>query len=305
MKPSRDRGKILGIILAWATLCVIHLAQPFLPPPSRSAKELERIWPQDERWPRSKAQLDQLRLIDAAPTIVIQELMSSNPGVLFDEDRDAPDWIQLLNRSSEAVSLQDWKLADGRDPDSRWTFPELVLEPGESLNVWASGKDRVGSALSIPLWHWMSANFQDSIHVDRTPDSMQIELEAVPDSRTLEIEIEVPRAGDYELWLQLETSSPRNRMLAQVGDQKREFRIPPSSRPRCLRVDQDQGVGGVWKLASGPVTLRLSCLDGTAFVHRVSWSIGTDVDDLNARHVHTNFRLNPSGETLSLIDARE
>ncbi len=81
--------------------------------------------------------------------IVINELQSSNSSTLLDEDGDASDWIELLNRGTENVDLAGWGLSDRADNPWKWTFPSLVLSPGERLLVWASGKDR-GSAEENP-----------------------------------------------------------------------------------------------------------------------------------------------------------
>jgi len=61
---------------------------------------------------------------------------------ILDEDGDASDWIEILNRGPEAVSLLGWALTDDADEPDRWTFPDLSLGPGQFLLVFASGKDR-------------------------------------------------------------------------------------------------------------------------------------------------------------------
>ena len=81
-------------------------------------------------------------LYSYAQEIVLNELMPSNTTVISDEDGDYPDWIELYNRSTETINLQDWGLSDARNDKFKWTFPNLSLNPNEFLVLFASGKDR-------------------------------------------------------------------------------------------------------------------------------------------------------------------
>ncbi|NLK40759.1 MAG: DUF1080 domain-containing protein, partial [Planctomycetes bacterium] len=74
--------------------------------------------------------------------VVINEIMASNGGTLADEDDDFEDWVELYNAGLQAVNLRGWGLTDDPDNPYRWVFPEVIIEPGEFLLVWASGKDR-------------------------------------------------------------------------------------------------------------------------------------------------------------------
>lgn len=74
--------------------------------------------------------------------IAFNEFMSSNSQTIADEDGDFSDWIELVNGGDTAVSLTGYGLSDDPDQAFRWTFPEVVLGPGDYLLVWASGKNR-------------------------------------------------------------------------------------------------------------------------------------------------------------------
>ena len=78
--------------------------------------------------------------------VVISEFMEKNRAVLRDEDGDFSDWIELYNQSGEAVSLAGWTISD-KESKLGWPLPELVLEPGQRLLLFASGKDRQGEQL--------------------------------------------------------------------------------------------------------------------------------------------------------------
>jgi hypothetical protein len=74
--------------------------------------------------------------------IIINEFMASNSTVIPDEDGDFSDWIELYNTGTETVNLAGWGLSDDLMQPYRWVFPQVTVEPGNYLLVWASGKDR-------------------------------------------------------------------------------------------------------------------------------------------------------------------
>ncbi|MBN2487352.1 MAG: CotH kinase family protein [Bacteroidales bacterium] len=73
--------------------------------------------------------------------VVINEVQTSNVSTLADEFNEYPDWLELLNVSSNAVNLDGWYLSDKRDSLDRWRFPAITLLPSQYLLVSASGRD--------------------------------------------------------------------------------------------------------------------------------------------------------------------
>ena len=49
-------------------------------------------------------------------SIRINEVVASN-STIFDEDGDTPDWIELYNYGSEAISLHNWNISDEENDD--------------------------------------------------------------------------------------------------------------------------------------------------------------------------------------------
>lgn len=78
--------------------------------------------------------------------IRINEIMASNTSVIADEDGDYEDWIELYNAGEAPVSLEGWRLSDNYERPGKWIFPEIIIGPNGYMVVWASGKDRQGSA---------------------------------------------------------------------------------------------------------------------------------------------------------------
>ena len=73
---------------------------------------------------------------------LISEFMASNDSTLDDEDGDSSDWIEIFNAGDAPVNLDGWRLTDDANDLSKWSFPEVSLNAGQYLVVFASSKDR-------------------------------------------------------------------------------------------------------------------------------------------------------------------
>ncbi len=78
-----------------------------------------------------------------AQSIAINEVMSKNASLLMDADGDFEDWIELYNYGSVDINLEDFWLSDDEDNPAKWTFPDVTIEAGGFLVVFASEKDEV------------------------------------------------------------------------------------------------------------------------------------------------------------------
>ncbi|HTG43106.1 MAG TPA: lamin tail domain-containing protein, partial [Verrucomicrobiae bacterium] len=76
--------------------------------------------------------------------VIISEFLASaeNSAGLKDEDGELQDWIELENVGSTPASLAGWSLTDDPDDPDLWELPDLTLQPGERLVIFASSKDR-------------------------------------------------------------------------------------------------------------------------------------------------------------------
>ena len=72
----------------------------------------------------------------------INEIMASNGSTIADEDGDYSDWIELHYGGSKPVDLTGFYLSDDQRHLTMWKLPEVTIHPGETLLIWASGKDR-------------------------------------------------------------------------------------------------------------------------------------------------------------------
>lgn len=73
--------------------------------------------------------------------VVISEIMASNSTVKAGAAALIHDYIELYNRSAEAVNLSGWYLSDDQAKVRKWSMPEVTLNPGQYLVIYASGMD--------------------------------------------------------------------------------------------------------------------------------------------------------------------
>lgn len=74
--------------------------------------------------------------------VVFNEIQSLNLNIVKDDYDDYPDWVELYNRSTEAVDLEGYGLSDDITDLFKWSFPDITLQPGEHILVFASGRDQ-------------------------------------------------------------------------------------------------------------------------------------------------------------------
>src|SRR6185503_9047712 len=78
------------------------------------------------------------------PGVMISEFMAANSGdqanSVHDELGNGPDWIELHNSSSSAVSLTGWSLTDNAGNLAKWRFPSTLLPANGYLLVFASSR---------------------------------------------------------------------------------------------------------------------------------------------------------------------
>ena len=118
--------------------------------------------------------------LTVAQTLRINEIMSSNGGAVTDNDGDTSDWIEFYNAGNVPVNIKDYGLSDKKNQPFQWIFPEIQINPGQFLLVFASGKDRRALPVnwntiiakgdqwkyfvpsSEPSANWRMINFDDS-----------------------------------------------------------------------------------------------------------------------------------------------
>jgi hypothetical protein len=71
------------------------------------------------------------------PLLFINELMADNETSIADEQGEFDDWFEVYNGDDEAVWLGDKYASDNLANPGKWQFPDITLQPGAFLLVWA------------------------------------------------------------------------------------------------------------------------------------------------------------------------
>jgi uncharacterized repeat protein (TIGR02543 family) len=78
----------------------------------------------------------------SSQNIVINEIMSSNTFSIVDDDGTYQDWIELYNAGPTSINLSGYGLTDDSTLLFKWVFPNVTIDAGDYLLIWASEKNR-------------------------------------------------------------------------------------------------------------------------------------------------------------------
>ncbi|TVQ64638.1 MAG: hypothetical protein EA360_11935, partial [Balneolaceae bacterium] len=109
----------------------------------------------------------------SVPSVAINEVMASNSETIADEDGDYPDWIELYNTTNSRINLDGYGLSDNYENPFKWVFPDVAIEPGQFLIVWASNKDRRSPGQPLHTNFALSAVGEEIILT--TPEGVQVD----------------------------------------------------------------------------------------------------------------------------------
>jgi len=267
--------------------------------------------------------------VEDAPAYVA-EYMAVNRASVVDEDGDFSDWIEFHNGSDEPVDLGGYYLSDEMRMREKWRFPARVLEPGERLLVYASGKDRRSE--DAPYLHTnfrVSAGSEVVLFCDPLRRIIDlVETEVVPSS------VSMGRAGWGEDWKYFPRPTP-----GEANDTHGLDELPTGEggveRPPGVRINEVQSsnrhthqdvtgdtpdwielhnptdervaVGGYYLSDDGADLFRWRLPDaeieagGYLLLHAGGHG-GDDGRDAGGVPV-APFKLNPGGEELFLVDS--
>ncbi len=116
----------------------------------------------------------------ATPDIIISEFLASNDGMLYDEDGDDPDWIELHNISNSTIDLGGYYLTDDADDLTKWQFPTATpVSADDFLVIFASDKDRAVPGEELHTNFKLSASGEFLALVK--PDGTTVEWQYAPE----------------------------------------------------------------------------------------------------------------------------
>jgi len=73
--------------------------------------------------------------------LFINEIMVKNTYTIKDNDNEYSDYIELYNGYKDSINLSGYHISDSEFDLDKWTFPDISINPGEYLIIYASGKD--------------------------------------------------------------------------------------------------------------------------------------------------------------------
>lgn len=252
----------------------------------------------------------------------INEIMSSNGGVLGDEDGNTPDWVEVANVSNGAVNLEGYVLARNSKAGNVFVFPAMTLGPNECVIVFADSQVRqeAGDTLHAPFRLastgdvLMLFNPSDvAIDTVNIPALAQNAVYARTGAETWEVS-DMPTPGElnteenYKALTTVTGDSPV--VLAEVMSSSATY--APDDNGVChdyvtLRnatgdsvdignwyLSDTQQLPRMWRFPAGTVIPA----GGTLTVH----CSGLNRTE-NPAHLHTNFKLSSEGEMVILSDA--
>lgn len=77
----------------------------------------------------------------ATEQVALTEVMAGNTLTLKDKDGEYSDWLEIHNPTDKPIDITGWGLSNKEAVPKRWVFPKTVLEPGQYIVVFCSGKN--------------------------------------------------------------------------------------------------------------------------------------------------------------------
>jgi len=264
---------------------------------------------------RSRRTLAELRRAGMQTTrspLVINEIMTLNPGTVLDERLTASDWVELYNRSDEPIVLEGFALSDSRSASRRWTLPDVLLPPREHLLVWCSGRDEVNTPLSRLLRMVPTSRETWTMEYDdRAPGGIAVMFDE--DDEPVDpyvVAINVPESGEYPVSiLSACATQPAGELDVSInrGDAV-SLPVPAGEEFRWIALRNPATADGTWPFGAGLQTIAIRGGRGKVRVAQLSCRPdlpeGVGVNRDKSHHfLHAGFRLAAEGESVILTDA--
>ncbi len=79
----------------------------------------------------------EFRSLPVTASLVINELMAINNSTVRDPSGQFDDWLEIVNNTDRAISLDGYLLSDDSAEIVKWSFPDVALAPRGRVIVWA------------------------------------------------------------------------------------------------------------------------------------------------------------------------
>ena len=252
----------------------------------------------------------------------LNEIMSSNGGVMVDTKGKTPDWVEVANIGNRPVNLSGYILAKSAKAGNVFVFPDVVLQAGECAVVYADStlQAEVDGELHAPF---RLSSGGDVLMLFNTAD-VAIDTVNIP---ALGENIAYVRR-DRDLWAASEETTPgllnteenyralstvvvtAEVQMSQIVASNTQYRPDENGAFYDYVVLQNTSAGTVdisgWYLSDDPSMVRLWKFPGGTVLPSGStltvYCSGLNRTD-DPAHLHTSFRLSTEGETVTLSNA--
>jgi hypothetical protein len=166
-----------------------------------------------------------------APTIVINEFMSSNKGVIKDENNETEDWIELYNTTSNAINIGGYVLTDDDANLDKYVVPEgTVMAPNSYLIIWA---DEDGTQGPYHANFKLSATGEKIILLDKSKNELD-RVEYGPQQSDLSSARKPNGTGAFVIG---QHTFNANNDVVGTDDELTTFNIRPNPAQNMLYID--------------------------------------------------------------------
>jgi hypothetical protein len=248
--------------------------------------------------------------ISTVPSLVIINEVMANNISRMDENGNPTDWVELYNRSPNAVDLSDTSLSDNIDLPRKWAFPAYSIIPPHGFLAIRCDSDRPSApgntGFSLKKTGDQVFFFDNPINGERLLDSISFGLQAadfsigrVPNGAATWL-LNVPTDGGANVSAQL--ASP-------IGLKVNEWMAGPITGSDWFEVCNPQAnpveLSGL-VLSDNPSDRTQSRVPALSFIAGGAQGFQKfDADGTSPSKGanHANFKLSTSGETIALFAA--
>jgi hypothetical protein len=272
------------------------------------------------------------KLIEHSP-VIITEAMPANVSTLTDSNDQHCDWVEIFNRGEAAINLKGYGLSDKPDYPLTWRFPDITIQPGEYLLIFASGDGINATNGRVAELHSnfrLSAYKGDVVLSDvrgRKLDSLSTqEIKAdqsyarkMNDQGSYTDEFAVTSQSTpgypntpagYDAFTKNRTLSSGPVIISEVMSSNTKYFVESDGQYYDwieLFNQSDQAVNlsgyGLTDSVKNPGKWRFGNVTMDPGEYLVVLSAGHDAaPQTNGTYIHTNFNLNKNGEVLALFD---
>lgn len=266
--------------------------------------------------------------------LLITEVMPSNKTTIADNTGVYSDYVEIYNSGSEAVNLSGYGLSDDPADVLGWRFPDVTIEPGAYLYVFASGADKNGTDMEKGAIHtnFRISSYQETI-VLSNPMGLLIDQVSVAelgaDQAYARVADENGAYGDawestsqptpgyantnegYTRFLEANPIALGPVVISEVMSSNSQYLQEEDGEyydwiELCNQSDQPVDISGygLTDNAGNPAKWRLPQMTlnpGQYITVLASGAAGNE--EIKKNYIHTNFKLSADGEVLALFDA--